>query len=372
MNTMIMPIRLFAVLLFTFQVLLFNPVSAQDPLLKVAVAGLSHDHAHVLLNAYSNRQVDILGIAEPDMGLVRRYQKRYGLPDSLFFNTVEAMLQAVRPDAVLAYNAISEHIDVAEVCLPLRIPLMVEKPLAVTNEQARRIAELAEQYGTHVLTNYETTWYASNQTLRQLVDEGRIGKLKKVVVKDGHQGPREIGCSEDFLSWLTDPEKNGGGALIDFGCYGANLMTWLMDGERPIAVTAVTRQLKPEVYPHVDDDATIILEYESGATGVVQASWDWPYSIKDLHVYGENASLHAADHNTLLAYSNPKKHEQLSLNDTYFNDHLAYLKAVLDGEVKPVNDLSSLANNVIVVEILAAAKASAATGKRVVLLDTAL
>ncbi len=367
---MIMPIRSFLVLLCCFWTSTITPAFAQD-LLKVAVAGLSHDHAHVLLRAYTNRQVDILGIAEPDAQVVSRYQKSYNLPASLFFDTVEELLQNTQPDAVLAYNAISEHIDVAEVCLPMRIPLMVEKPLATTYEQASRIAQLAEQYGTYVLTNYETTWYESNQTLRQLVDEGYVGRLKKVAVKDGHQGPREIGCSEAFLAWLTDPEKNGGGALIDFGCYGANLMTWLMGGERPIAVTAVTKQLKPTVYPYVDDDATIVLEYKNGVTGVVQASWDWPYSIKDLHVYGEDRSLHAVDDRTLLAYSSPRKQEQVPLATHYFDDHLTYLKAVLAGEVVPANDLSSLANNLIVVEILDAARTSAQTGQRVELLDAA-
>lgn len=335
--------------------------------LKVAVAGLRHDHVHLLLRAYQQHQVDILGIAEPDAELARHYQGRYELPDSLFFETVDDMLKAIKPEVVLAYNPISEHVDVAEVCLPLRIPLMVEKPLAISVEQAKRIAELSVQYNTQVLTNYETTWYASNQTLKQLVDRGDIGQLKKVIVKDGHQGPREIGCSEAFLDWLTDPEKNGGGALIDFGCYGANLMTWLMKGVRPKAVTAVTRQLKPTVYPLVDDDATIVLEYEGGATGIIQASWDWPYSIKDLHVYGEEASLHAADSQTLFRHTNPKERIDVPLATGYSSDHIAYLKAVLHGGESVQDDLSSLANNLVVVEILQAARESAQQGKRIVL-----
>ena len=81
------------------------------------------------------------------------------------------------------------------------------------------------------------------------------------MVKSGHQGPKEIGCSADFLNWLTDPVKNGGGAVVDFGCYGANLMTGLMNGKAPVSVTAVLRHIKPDVYPKVDDDATILLEY---------------------------------------------------------------------------------------------------------------
>lgn len=368
MNTMIMPTLRFLILFLVAVGLFVSSVLAQERL-RVAVAGLSHDHVHTLLHAYQQQAVEILGIAEADAQLADRYRKNYELPDSLFFKTVDDMLQVVHPDVVLAYNAISEHVRVAEVCLPLNVPLMVEKPLAVNNEQARRIAELAAAYHTPVFTNYETTWYDSNQTLKQLVEAGNVGPLKKIMVKDGHQGPREIGCSEDFLSWLTDPEKNGGGALIDFGCYGANLMTWLMNGERPIAVTAVTRQQKPDIYPLVDDDATLILEYKSGTTGVIQASWDWPYSIKDLQVYGESTSLHAVDPGTLLRYSSPRKQEPVSLTTTYFNDQLSYLKALLNGDTDGTNDLSSLSNNLIVVEILQAARESAARGERVLLSD---
>ena len=75
----------------------------------------------------------------------------------------------------------------------------------------------------------------------------------------GHRGPQEIGCSQEFLSWLTDPVLNGGGALNDFGCYGADLATWFMDGQAPQSVFAITQQIKPDVYPKVEDDATIVV-----------------------------------------------------------------------------------------------------------------
>ena len=54
------------------------------------------------------------------------------------------------------------------------------------------------------------------------------------MVHDGHQGPKEIGVPPEFLNWLTDPAQNGAGALYDFGCYGVDLMTWLMHGETPL------------------------------------------------------------------------------------------------------------------------------------------
>ena len=243
---------------------------ANSQLLKVGVAGLTHDHANSIMQQYKKGEVIIVGIAEANSELTARYKKQYQVPDSLFYKNLADLLAHTKPDAVLAYNAISEHIDVVEACAPKGISVMVEKPLATTVKQAERMASLANQHHIQLLTNYETTWYASNQQLYTMVrQEQHIGEIRKMVVHDGHSGPKEIGCSKEFLQWLTDPEKNGGGALTDFGCYGANLMTWLMGGKAPIAVTAITRHIKPDIYPNVDDDATIILEYAE-ATGIIR------------------------------------------------------------------------------------------------------
>ena len=350
------------VTLIICSVLVFSAFGRQP--LKVGVAGLSHDHAYGLMEQYKRGQVMITGIAEADKQLAARYKERYKLPDSIFFPDVETMLKYIKPDAVLAYNPIAEHIKVVEACAPKGISVMVEKPLAVSVAQAERMALLARQYKIHLLTNFETTWYASNQYLYTMVKEQQsIGPVRKMVVHDGHQGPKEIGCSASFLAWLTDPVLNGGGALTDFGCYGANLMTWLMEGNAPIAVTAITRQIKPDVYPKVDDDATIILEYPE-ATGIIEASWNWPYGIKDWEVFGKTGYLYAANGNTLQLKDRNKK-EEVKLPAPAFTNNLSYLAAVLRGQIKPVNDLSCLENNIIVVRILEAAKKSAKEGRRV-------
>lgn len=338
--------------------------SHSQELLNVAVAGLSHDHAHVIMNEYRQEKVNIIGIAETDQNLIDRYKKAYNLPDSLFFDNPKTMLKNIKPDAVLAYNPTSEHLTVAEICLPMKIPLMVEKPLAINTKRAQEMAKLARENNTPLLTNYETTWYASNQTIKDIVESEDFGEIKKMIAKDGHEGPKEIGCSPEFLSWLTDPEKNGGGALMDFGCYGANLMTWLQEGKRPIAVTAILRNFKPELYPKVEDDATIILEYEN-SIGIIEASWNWSYSIKDFQVYGSDKSYHAVNGKTLIKKKTHTDSEQIKLTENYYQDHLTYLKAVLAGKIKAENDLSSLSNNLIVVEILEAAKKSAKEGRRI-------
>jgi len=342
--------------------LTFSLTHAQ--LLKVGVAGMSHDHTWSIMNQHKNGQVILVGIAEDDPVLIARYKKNFNLPDSIFFKSVAEMLAHVKPEAVLAYNAIADHRAVVEACAPKGIHVMVEKPLATTVADAERMEALAKQHHIHLLTNYETTWYPTNQQLGTMVnDQHSIGELRRLVVHDGHQGPKEIGCSKEFLAWLTDPVKNGGGALMDFGCYGANLMTWLMKGKEPIAVTAITHHIKPGVYPNVDDDATILLEYEN-ATGEIEASWNWPFSIKDLEVFGTTGYLHALNGN-VLQQRLTDKYTDLPVAPPAYTDNLVYFADVIRGRIKSDNDLSSLNNNMTVVRILSAARQSAKQGKRI-------
>lgn len=355
-------VRLFAVVLLALPAL---PSHAQK-ILRVAVAGLAHDHVHGILNQYKKGEVIILGIAEGDQQIVQRYKKDYQLPDSLFFRNLNSLLDHVKPDVVLVYTAISEHIGVVEICAPKGISVMVEKPLATTVKDAERIKALAGQFHIHVLTNYETTWYNSNQQVFEMVNsQHAIGEIRKMTVHDGHQGPVEIGCSQDFLNWLTDPVKNGGGALMDFGCYGANLMVWLMNGNPPVAVSAITHHLKPALYPKVDDDATILLEYPN-ATGLIEASWDWPFGIKDLEVFGTKGYLHALNAN-VLQQRDKDVYNNIQLKPAAYPNTLQYLSDVLSGKLDPGHDLSSLDNNLIVVRILEAARQSAREGRRIVL-----
>ncbi|MCX6048772.1 MAG: Gfo/Idh/MocA family oxidoreductase, partial [Chloroflexi bacterium] len=190
---------------------------------------------------------------------------------------------------------IYDHLQVVEASAPRQIHVMVEKPVAVNLTHAEQIATLARTHGIHLLTNFETTWYASTyEAYRLAVAEATLGPIRKVVVHDGHFGPQEIGCNAEFLAWLTDPVLNGSGAVVDFGCYGANLITWLMGGAEPLTVTAVLQTLKPEIYPNGDDEATIILTYPQ-AQCIIQGSWNWPLGRKDIEIYGTHGYLVAVD-----------------------------------------------------------------------------
>ena len=163
---------------------------------------------------------------------------------------------------------------------------------------------------------------------------------------------------------------NGGGAIIDFGCYGANLMTWLMNGEKPTSVTAITQQFQPEDYPKVDDEATIVLTYPS-AQAIIQASWNWPIARKDMEVYGETGYVIADNrHQVTLRQSEDKPETQKTLEERKapLDDPFALFATVIKGEKQlSSTDLNSLENNMVVMEILDAAVTSAQVGKTVTL-----
>jgi glucose-fructose oxidoreductase len=339
--------------------------------LRVALAGLVHGHASGFFDQFQKRtDLQVVGIAEADRQLTAQFAKRYGLAPGLFYSDLEEMLKATHPQAVLAYTNTYDHRRVVEICARYGVPVMMEKPLAVSFEDARAIEKAARAGKIQILVNYETTWYRSNQAAYDLVHENAIGEIRKIVVHDGHQGPKEINVGPEFLAWLTDPKLNGGGALFDFGCYGADLATWLMDGRRPDSVTAVTQQIKPDVYPRVDDEATIILTYPH-AQVIIQASWNWPFSRKDMEVYGQRGYAITVGRDAVRMRL-PEKQEISAdgkpLEKTK-EDSVSYLRAVLLGGMKPEGQ-SSLETNVIVTQILDAARQSAATGKTVPLAGT--
>lgn len=356
-----------------FIVLNCSWLSAQDQPVKIGVVGLTHTHVHWIFNSDTNyKAFEIVGIVEPNKTLAKRYAEQYKFDMAMVYDSLEDLIEATQPNAVTAFGTIYDHLNIVETCAPLGIHVMVEKPLAVSLKHANKMKTLAKKYNIHLITNYETTWYPTNHKAYEIIQQDSIiGDLRKIIVRDGHKGPKKIGVDAEFLEWLTDPELNGGGALMDFGCYGANLVTWILNGEKPESVTAITAQQQAENNPMVDDEAIIILKYKD-MVAVIQASWNWPIGRKDMEVYGLKGVVYADNRNDLRiriaeGYDGFEE-EKLKLEEREApnNDPFVYFSAIINGEITPNDyDLSSLENNMIVMEILEAASKSAITGKTV-------
>lgn len=349
-----------------------NNAAAQAPQkpIRLAVVGATHGHVPWILGRKDKKDVLLVGVYEKDEALTRRLIKEFDLQPEIFFTDLNKMLDAIKPEAVVAFGSTYEHLAAVEACAPKGIHVMVEKPLATTYEQARKMERLAKDHKIHLLTNYETSWYPTTEKTYQLVrDSNAISRLTKAVFHHGHSGPTKIGVGAEFLNWLTDPVQNGGGALMDFGCYGANIMTYLMQGIQPLSVTAVTNNFQPATYTKVDDEATIIVNYPS-AQCIIQASWNWPFNRKDMEVYGETGYVIAMDHNKL-QWQNQKikgvKKIQVDAKEVgVYTDPFTYFADVIQGrvDVQPYS-LYALDNNMMVVRILEAARESAKTGKTI-------
>ena len=349
-----------------------QPTLAQDTSrpVRVAIVGLVHGHVGGFLPALAkSNEAKLVAVVEPNQDLAHMYASRYHLDANLLYTDLDVMLKQQHPDAVLVYTTILDHRRVIEAAANYGVSSMVEKPLTTTMEDALAIQRSALQHHVHVLVNYETTWYPSNAEAIRAARGGELGTVRKVVVHDGHQGPKEIGVGPEWLPWLTDPKQDGAGALFDFGCYGADLMTVLRNGQPPTSVTAVVQTDKPDIYPHVDDDATVILRYP-GTQAVLMPSWDWSFARKDMEVYGTKASLVTVAANDVLLRTEertPAKQQPAPDLPADQSNSLSYLTAVLKGRIKDEGDLSALDTNMVVMQILTAARESAQTGRTVTL-----
>ena len=349
---------------------LLGSLWAQDtkPPIRLAMAGLNHDHALGFLPRLAGRtDVQLVGIVETNADLIARYSKRFHLDANLFYPSLETLFAKTNPQAVATFTSTYEHQRVVETCAAHGVDVIMEKPLATNMKQARAIEAAAKRSGIQVIVNYETSWYAGNHAAFAMVhDEHQIGDIRKMVFHHGHRGPKEIGCSTNFLAWLTDPVLNGGGAINDFGCYGADLATWFFDGQKPVSVFAVASQLKPDVYPKVEDDATIVLTYPR-AQVILQPSWNWPMDRKDMEIYGQTGQVLVPQQDMVRVRTQraPKETEVTPPPLTGVNaDPVAYLAAIVRKEIKP-SGLASLDVNLTVVEILDAAHESVRTGKQI-------
>jgi scyllo-inositol 2-dehydrogenase (NADP+) len=334
---------------------------------RVAIVGLDHDHVWGLLKYLeAEPDAELVAIAEPQPVLVNEAKSR--VPSSVkFYSAYVPMLDEANPDAVIVTTSNDRHLEILRECAKRHIHYSVEKPMATNAADAREMEKLAKQAGIKLMVNYWNAWVAPSHELFHRVKDGQLGEVQKIIVQYGHAGPKEIGVSEYFANWLYDPVKNGGGAIMDFGCYGAEWALWLKG--RPIGVQAIAQKLKVSQHNQVDDDATILLEYPD-ATVIVEASWDWPYSMGQVQVFGPKGSL-LATRNTLFYRSTADRGksglegEPVALNApqgatsnpvAYFVDCIRHDKAI--------EDPLSAQLNVQVLDILDAARESVRTGRR--------
>ena len=336
------------------------PAAAQQ--YKIAVIGLVHSHVWGHLGRMAKGDVArLVGIAEANPELVAEAKKMVSA-ETPFFDDYRKLLAEAKPDIVWAFVENNRRLEIVEACAPRKIHVMFEKPLAASHREALAIERLARTHGIQVMTNYQMAWWPSNYAAREQADAGAVGKPWRLRGIVGHGGPGSTGArSKYFFAWLTDPVKNGAGALVDFGCYNALWALWYMG--RPETVYAQANHLRPETFPKVEDNSTLVLHYKNGV-GIFEGSWDLPRSFQDLEVFGLGGSLYVTRDRVELRKGKETQDVPLKPLAPERSDPIAFMVNCLRKN-KPVEGLVGLPINVDVVEILDAAKQSIRTGRAV-------
>jgi predicted dehydrogenase len=338
---------------------------------KVAVIGLIHSHegSYVPRMARSE-QIKLVGIAETIPELVQQAKERQGAKDVPFFDDYKKMLDETKPDFVWAFVENNRHLEILKECAPRHIHVIYEKPLASTYKDALAMAELAKKYNVKVMCNYQMAWWPANQMARDEVEKGTVGKPWRLHGIVGHGGPGSTGPGKYFFDWLTDPVKNGAGALMDFGCYDALWSLWYMG--RPESVYADVIHLRPETFPKVEDSATMVFKYKNGIS-VFEGSWDLPRSFQDLEIFGNTAgpdgsltrgSVYMTQQKVELRNGRETRDLALAPLAAEKTDPISFMVDAIRNN-KPLEGITALDINVGVVELIEAAKESIRTGRAV-------
>lgn len=338
---------------------------------KLAIIGLDHDHVWGLLqDLAAEPDAELVAIADPHAPLVN--QAKAKIPEGVkFYADYVQMLDEAKPEGVIVTTENDRHLEILRECAKRHIHYSTEKPMATNAADAREMERLANRAGIKVMVNYWNAWAAPTHELFHRVQAGQVGPVQKIIVQYGHAGPKEIGVSEYFAKWLYDPVKNGGGAIMDFGCYGAEWALWLKG--RPSRVSAIAQKLKVEQHNKVDDDATIILDYPDGEV-IIQASWNWPYSMGQVQVFGPKGSMlatgselftrSAKEDGTKMGLEGQPVTLEPPVRET--SNPISYFVDCIRHD-KPIEDPLSTKLNIQVMEILDAARESVRTGQQQIL-----
>jgi len=339
------------------------PLAAQNE--TIALVGLRHAHTwghfERLIKAPEAR---LIAIAETDPELVAEARKLTG-PGVRYYSDYIQMLDEQKPTMVWAFLENNRHHEVVQACAPRKIHVIFEKPLAATYEQAILIRDLARKHGIQVLTNFGPAFTPAYYAIKARLDAGDLGTPWRLRATTGHGGvfPKS-GRSRIFHEWLIDPVKNGGGALMDFGCYNALYSLYYLG--RPATVYAYALHLRPTDFPQVEDGVTMVLTYRN-AVAILEQSWDLPPNSGGLEIVSYEGSIRMEDGKIEMRKGRaPAVALPVSPLPPERSDPIAYMVHCLRTN-RPVEGLVSLDYTVAVNEIIEAAKRSIKEGKPVAL-----
>lgn len=252
---------------------------------RVAVAGLGK--MGIMHSAVISAMPDahVVAVADPQAQLAS-YVRSLGI-EAPFYTSVEQMLDTTAVDAVMVCTPAAAHLPTARVCVERGVHVFVEKPLADTLENARRMVELVKDASIVHAVGYMKAHYPLYQKMRALVQDGTLGQV--------YQCHCALYLSQVFRppkGWIYERSLSGGGIVINATCHLLFLLEWFFG-----TVRGVFARARP-IHSGVEDVATIVLEFESGVVASIDTSWAVPgYTVEhtEMRMIAEKGSLELSD-----------------------------------------------------------------------------
>lgn len=265
---------------------------------RLGVAGLTHGHVWGLIRSAEQADgVELVAVADRTP-LMNEAKPKF----KTSYTEWQEMLDKEDLDLLIVTSDNVESSEITVKALEKGIHCIVEKAMAANAKDADRMLDAQKSSGKSLMINWPLIWNDWLPELKKQIDAGAIGHTFHFKYRNGHFGPKEIGCDEYFVGWLHDEQKNGGGAIADFGSYGAALTRWLFGV--PETVYCV-RQNTTKAYEISDDHAILVLKYPK-LDVVLEATWATQAfeesanpvaygSTGTLAVYGKDLKLHTRE-----------------------------------------------------------------------------
>lgn len=239
-------------------------------------------------------KVELVAVASPGQASRDEFAARWRVKP---YPTVEAMVDGQRLDLVTIAAPNRHHLPAVRAAAAAGAHVVCEKPMAMNLAEADEMIRLCREAGVLLLYAEELCFAPAYRRVKRLKDEGAFGDVFLVQHRERHDGPH--------ASWFYDADQSGGGALLDMGCHGIELIRWLLD-KRPVESVHARLGRFRHTGAAVDDHALVSLRFAGGALAVVDASWASPGGIDDrLEVLGTGGSTAAeiARGSSLLTHS---------------------------------------------------------------------
>lgn len=247
---------------------------------RIALIGLGHVHAQTLYDTFFSHpdEVEWLGMADAPGIDPAQTQKHIelnaaevkGLP---LYDDYRALLEK-KPDLVLCGSSVADHVPIALASLEAGASVILEKPMAVTYEDAAAMVEAHRQSRGELIVNWPSAWQSALRKVRELAEQGAVGRIVRLqYMASATLGPyskKDMSPEELKKLWWYQRDK-GGGSIMDYAGYGTALATWIFGEKQARTVYGVKKSVFTD-FSDVEDYSVFIADY-GDCTALMEGTW---------------------------------------------------------------------------------------------------